>query len=140
MTLEQFESVMASYAEGKSLNGTLREHGTGFWNMARYLKREGAPAEEVYSLARQCNAMCMVEQITATGVQAMRGKVPVDAARLHADNLKWLAVRMHPERLNPVARTDVTTGGEAITRYVVTIPRVERIEEAATDELLEDGG
>ena len=46
---------------------------------------------------------------------------------------------MHPDRLNPGARTDLTTGGEAITRYVVTIPRVERIDDAATDEL-EQGG
>lgn len=140
MNRETFESVLGCYAEGKSLNGVLREHGTGFWDFARYLKREGAPAEEVYALARQANAMVLVEQITAVGVQAMRGKVPVDAARLHSDNLKWLAVRMHPDRLNPVARTDLTTGGEAITRYVVSIPRVERIEDAATDELLEDGG
>jgi len=92
-----FDTVMEAVAGGYSVSYFAQSVGLNGPKLATYLKRLTGEQAEQYAEARSARAMVHADQLLDIIRKVEEGELLVPAARMMADNLKWMAERMDPE-------------------------------------------
>lgn len=118
---EQYDSIFAEVAKGKSLASQLERCGTGVSTFYAGLEKD-KELSECYARARRHQAEAGQSRILEAVDRVLEGDLDPNAARVAIDALKWNAARMHPaiygekQQLEHSGSVEVTSVGWAGSR------------------------
>lgn len=92
-----FDTIMEAVASGYSVSYFAQSVGLNGHKLATFLKRLEGDRKQQYEEARAARAMYNADQILEVIRKVEDGELLVPAARMIADNLKWMAERLDPE-------------------------------------------
>lgn len=109
-----FDTVMEAVAGGYSVSYFAQSVGLNGQKLATFLNRLEGERKEQYREARSARAMHHADQLLEIIRKVEDGELLVPAARMMADNLRWMAERMDPELWGNKlqVRADVRTSPE----------------------------
>lgn len=109
-----FDTVMEAVAGGFSVSYFAQSVGLNGQKLATWLKRLEGEQKQQYEDARAARAMHHADQLLDIIEKVEHGELMVPAARMMADNLKWMAERMDPELWGNKlqVRADIRTSAE----------------------------